>query len=212
MKKNLLLDLGGVLLDIDYNKTKDAFVALGFTYFNEMYNQYHSDELFTKLEKGEITPENFYEVILSTAPADITEEQIQRAWNAMLLSFRMKTIGYLPVLAEKYNLYLLSNTNAIHHQAFMKLYEEQKSDNVFDDFFIKAYYSHSIGYRKPNADIYKFVAKDAGIQPEETLFIDDSYNNIEAAMAVGYKTHLLLGEERIEDLNLETYFTSSKSI
>lgn len=212
MKKNLILDFGGVILDIDYHKTKDAFIDLGFTQFNEMYNQYHSDELFTKLEKGEVSSQAFYDIILSSAPAGVSREQIEQAWNAMLLQYRKSTLTYLPTLAEKYNLYLLSNTNAIHHRAFMTMYEEGKPSQPFDDCFVKAYYSHKIGYRKPNADIYEFVASDAGINPNETLFIDDSYNNIEAAAAVGYKTHLLLAEEQVENLDLESYFTSSKSM
>lgn len=199
--KNIVFDLGGVLLNIDYNKTENSFKELGFLNFNEMYSQYSADMLFSNLETGKISNAHFYEKMLEAGKGKLSQEQITTAWNAMLLNFRTPSLGFLEDLSKKFNLYLLSNTNAIHLEAFEELFTRETGKPSLDAYFTKAYYSNRIGYRKPNADIFEFVMKDAGIKAAETLFIDDSYNNIEAAKNLGFKTHLLLAGEKIEDLN-----------
>jgi len=198
--KNIILDLGGVLLDIDYYKTEKAFIALGFTQFKEMYNQYQSDVVFSQLEKGTISNEDFYNYLIKVAEGSISREQIDNAWNAMLLNFREESLSFLTQLNEKYKVYLLSNTNAIHLHAFSHIFKKQTGKKSLDDFFTKAYYSHYVGLRKPDEDIFEFVLNDAGILAEESLFIDDSFNNINTAKNMGFVTHLLLPGEKIEGL------------
>jgi putative hydrolase of the HAD superfamily len=198
--KNIIFDLGGVLLNIDYNLTKEAFRALGFEHFEQMYNQYAGDELFDELEMGKVTPDEFIATMISRHGNGITAEQVTHAWEAMLLDFRTSSLAHLEKLAKKYNIYLLSNTNAIHLAAFNKILLAETGHEKLDDFFIKAYYSHKVGLRKPNRDIFEFVLKDAGIKAEETLFIDDSYNHIATAEGLGLQVHLLQKGERIEDV------------
>ncbi|MFT3979278.1 MAG: HAD family phosphatase [Ferruginibacter sp.] len=200
--KNILFDLGGVLLDIDYNKTKLSFEELGFNRFDEMYTQYSADMLFSDLETGHISPGHFYDYLVKKAEGKINAPEIERAWNAMLLDFRLSSIRFLDSLAKHYKLYLLSNTNAIHKKAFAGNFRQQTGKAQLDDCFTKAYYSQETGFRKPNADIFEFVLKDAGIQAGETLFIDDSYNNIETARKLGFQTWLLKPGERIETLEV----------
>lgn len=203
--KNILFDMGNVLFSIDYKKTEDAFVALGYGNFSEMYSQFTADDLFEKLETGKISTEEFYTKLIAAHPNEINKEQITTAWNGMLLHWRMESLAFLKTLAKEYNLYLLSNTNEIHLTAVNDLLKQQTGKESIDDLFIKAYYSNKINLRKPNKDVYEFIAKDAGIDPEETLFIDDLENNIEAAAQVGYKTHLLLASETIEGLDYISY-------
>ena len=203
--KNILFDMGNVLFSIDYKKTEDAFVALGYGNFSEMYSQFTADDLFEKLETGNISTDEFYTKMIAAHPKEINEEQITTAWNGMLLHWRMESLAFLKTLAKDYNLYLLSNTNEIHLTAVNNLLLQQTGKESIDDLFTKAYYSHKINFRKPNKDVYEFIAKDAGIDPEETLFIDDLENNIEAAAQVGYKTHLLLANETIEGLDYSNY-------
>jgi len=198
--KNIILDLGGVLLDIDYYKTEKAFIALGFTQFKEMYNQYQSDVVFSQLEKGTISNDDFYDYLIKVAEGSISREQIDNAWNAMLLNFREESLSFLTQLNEKYKVYLLSNTNAIHLHAFSHIFKKQTGKKSLDDLFTKAYYSHYVGLRKPDEDIFEFVLNDAGIQASESLFIDDSFNNINTAKNMGFVTHLLLPGEKIEEL------------
>lgn len=198
--KNIIFDLGGVLLNINYQKTADAFVELGFHDFNSMYTQYTADEIFSKLETGKIRNEDFYNSLLVKAAQPIRVEDLQTAWNAMLLDFRTESLDKLRQLKNDYHIFLLSNTNDIHWQAFQTIFTESTGEDSLDHYFHKAYYSHQIGLRKPNADIYEFVAADAGLQMAETIFIDDSYNNIEAAASLGFQTHLLKPGEKIEAL------------
>jgi putative hydrolase of the HAD superfamily len=103
-------------------------------------------------------------------------------------------------LGENHQLFLLSNTNAIHHEAFGKIFESETGKPALDDYFKKAYYSHQLGLRKPGKEIFEFIIKDSDLEPGETLFIDDSYNNIETAGQLGLMTHLLLPGEKIEDI------------
>ncbi len=203
--KNILFDMGNVLFSIDYKKTEDAFEALGYNNFSEMYSQFTADDLFEKLETGKISTEDFYKTLIAAHTDKIEEDQITAAWNGMLLHWRMESLEFLKVLAKNYNLYLLSNTNEIHLAAVNNLLQEENGKNSIDDLFTKAYYSHIINLRKPNADIFEFIAKDAGIDPQETLFIDDLENNIATAAQLGFKTHLLLEGETIEGLNYESY-------
>ncbi len=203
--KHIIFDLGAVLYDIDFKKTAEAFKNLGFGNFDEMYSQYHVDEVFEKLEIGAIAPEAFCEVLLQKNSKIIAPQQIIDAWNAILIGWRKDSVAHLKILSSKYNLYLLSNTNQIHQDAFLATFEKETGFKNFNNFFTKPYYSHEINLRKPNANIFEFVANDAKILPQETLFIDDSYPNIDAAKLLGFKTHLLLPNERIEFLDFEGY-------
>ncbi|MEO6289393.1 MAG: HAD-IA family hydrolase, partial [Ginsengibacter sp.] len=108
---------------------------------------------------------------------------------------------FLKELKKSHNTYLLSNTNAIHFNAFNIILKNETGEQSLDHYFDKSYYSHLIGLRKPNADIFEFVLKDAGIVAGETLFIDDTKDNIISADEMGFKTHLLQPGEKIEDLN-----------
>lgn len=198
--KNLIFDLGGVFLDVDYNMTRQSFSNLGIENFDSFYQQSFSNPLFVQLEKGMITPEIFYDHFRFSTSSTLTDEEIRRAWNAMLGKFREKSIALLPALKKRYNIYLLSNTNAIHYDAFMKIYKHQFKNSDFDRYFHKAYYSHLIYQRKPDAAAYQIILEENGLEVAETLFIDDTLKNIEGAEAIGIRTlflqnNILLGDE-----------------
>jgi glucose-1-phosphatase len=202
MTKNIILDLGGVLLNLDYKKTTQAFADLGVENFDNLFSQFKSDELFSKLETGKISEEHFFEVMSVVCRRGTNQEQIRDAWDAMLMDFRTSSLDFLEPLAKKHPLYLLSNTNSIHLTAFNKTLFSQTGKSTLEGYFIKSYYSHLIGKRKPLPETYRFVLEDAGILASETLFIDDSINNIDAAASLGIKTHHLKTGERIENLGL----------
>ncbi len=203
--KNIIFDLGNVLFSIDYKKTEQAFETLGYNNFADMYSQFSADALFEKMETGQITNKAFYKRMIELHGGPVTEEQIDKAWNGMLLNWRIESLHFLEQLSKKYKIYLLSNTNDIHLQAVIKLLKEQTGRDSIDQLFTVAYYSHKINFRKPNADIFEFVLKDANINATETLFIDDLVNNIETAAKLGFKTHQLLEGEKIEQLNYESF-------
>ncbi len=203
--KNIIFDLGGVLINIDYKKTERAFIKLGFENFEAMFSQFTADAVFEKLETGKLSNEDFYDKLISLNNNNINAAQIKIAWNRIVLDWRAESLNFLETLSPKYNLFLLSNTNAIHHECFSNSLKIETNRVEIDSLFTKAYYSHEIHFRKPNADIFEFVAQDASINIAETLFIDDSSNNIDAAKLLGFKTHLLLEGERIENLNYNDY-------
>jgi HAD superfamily hydrolase (TIGR01509 family) len=205
--KNIIFDLGGVLIDIDYHKTINAFKNLGVVGFEDMYSQTTANTLFEDLETGQINEAQFYDGVRKEANIPLNDEQIKTAWNTILLDFRPNSIAYLQQLAKTHRVYLLSNTNSIHQAAFLQTYADIFKGHLNDN-FTKAYYSHEINLRKPHKNIYEFVLTDAGINAEETLFIDDSIINIPAANEMGITTHLLIKGQKIEDI-IPTYLTSS---
>ena len=200
--KTLLLDLGGVLLNIEYHQTADAFKALGASGFDQLYSQTGASLLFEQLETGQVKEADFYKAMEPYCRPGTTHPQMETAWNAILLDFRVSSVQYLDQLSERYNLYLLSNTNSIHHRAFEQSFVAETGRRSLDDCFTKAYYSHLIQRRKPYPDTYHFVLNDAGITAAESLFIDDSLVNIIGAKEAGLSTHLLTGDELLEGLNL----------
>lgn len=199
--KNIIFDLGGVLLTIDFNRTAQAFRQLGVKNFDDFYSKEAANELFEKLETGHVSNEDFYAAMQQHCAPGTTYTQIQAAWNAILVGFRAESLASLRLLKNRYNIFLLSNTNSIHHAQFSAEYEAVHG-SVFDALFLKAYYSHQVQRRKPYTETYLYVLEDAKINAAETLFIDDALSNIEGAKSAGIQTHLLLPNERIENLGL----------
>lgn len=200
--KNIIFDLGGVLFDIDYQRPVQAFAALGYPGFEAMYSQAAAHPLFEQLETGHISNVDFFAQLKALAPQPLHTEQIEMAWNSILLGFRLPSMQYLAQLQKRYRLYLLSNTNAIHLVQIQAFCQQQTGRNSLDDFFTKAWYSNRVGLRKPNEAIYQFVLQDGALQAQETLFIDDSPQNTAAAERLGIRCHLLKPDERIEALGL----------
>ena len=198
--KNIIFDLGGVLINLDYNKTSLEFKKLGATDFDNLYTQFKANELFENIETGKVSDEEFYDEISQHCRPGTTQKEMEFAWNAMLLDFRVETLATLKQLRKRYKLFLLSNTNSIHIEAFKKIFTADTGLPSLDTFFDKSYYSHLIHLRKPYEETYNFVLQDAGINAAETLFIEDSVQNIEGAKLVGIQTHLLLAPEKVEDV------------
>lgn len=198
----IIFDLGGVILDIDYNLTKTAFEELGTTHFDEMYSQADADQLFKRLETGDVKPEEFYAEFNKRTGLKLLPEEINGAWNAMLLTFREESLTFLEQLKHKYRMFLLSNTNEIHYEIFKQIYHGDQRKFAFEEYFEKAYYSFEMGKRKPNADIFQVVLKENNLKPNTTLFIDDTIQNIEAARKIGMHTVHLTAGMRIENIDV----------
>ncbi len=198
--KNIIFDLGGVLLNIDYNKTISAFKELGIENFEEMFSQFHVDKLFEKLETGRISENDFYETVKKRIPGPVSNDQVETAWNAMILDFRKESLAYLEKLSGNYALFLLSNTNSIHLKHFQQVFTRETGQPSLDKYFTTCWYSNIIGLRKPNKEVYEYVLKDKNLNAAETFFVDDTIDNIRAAMELGIKSHLVLPHERIENI------------
>ena len=199
--KNIIFDLGGVLLDLDYNKTFLAFREMGVENFEQMFTQFHVNELFEKLETGKISEDEFYETVKKLIPHPVSNEQVTKAWDAMMLDFRTGSLAVLEQLSKDHKLFLLSNTNSIHLKRFREIFTRDTGKPLLDKYFSKCWYSHIIGLRKPAKEVYEFVLQDENLIAAETFFIDDTIINIEAAKELGIKTHLMLPHERIGDIH-----------
>ena len=198
--KNILFDLGAVLIDIDFNKVAEAFGDLGIEKFEQQFSQLNASHLFENLETGKISDADFHKAIQAQTGKPLSASEINDAWNAILLDFRKESMRFLTSLKNQYKLYLLSHTNVIHLTKVNEILDNQLGEKDLDVYFHKAYYSHKIGLRKPGKESFQFVLNDANIIAEETFFIDDTLPNILSAKEMGFKTHHLLPGERVEHL------------
>lgn len=197
---NLLLDLGGVLIDLEYKQTHEAFRQLGIKDFANIFSKASQSELFDRFEKGLITATDFAEEVRRLSGVKLAPAEIFRAWNAMLLEIPAERIRFVRSLSEKYNLYLLSNTNVIHLDLLKEQWKGLPGGNVFEENFRYCYFSCELGMRKPDETIFNHVLQTAQIYPDETMFIDDSPQHIAAAKGKGIQATWLNvdGGERLE--------------
>jgi glucose-1-phosphatase len=190
----IIFDFGDVFINLDKQATQDSLKNLGISEWNEDLNQ-----LNLQYEVGAIAKEDFLSGIQKhTDNASI--EDIQKAWNAILADFPLYRLEFLQMLSQKYRLFLLSNTDAIHIATF----EQKTGESFYSDFyqcFEKVYFSFEIGLRKPNPDVYSFVLEQHGLQAKQTLFVVDKKENTDAAAALGIQVwNLQVGKEDVVDL------------
>lgn len=183
--KNIIFDLGGVLLNIDYRRTIEAFKTLGIADFDVVYSQARQTDLFDQLETGKIGAEVFCNGIRNLASIEASDAEIIGAWNAMLLDFPPERFDFLLELKSRYRTFLLSNTNVIHLEAFNQIIWEENNVNDLGNYFEKAYYSHDITMRKPDPEVFQFILDNHKLEANETLFIDDSIQHVEGAASIG---------------------------
>lgn len=194
----LILDLGGVLIDVDYERSAKAFKELGIERFEEQFSKARQSHLFDEFEKGLITPATFREAIRDLFGHPIKDREIDRCWNAMLGSVPPARMELVETLRMRYRVYLLSNTNDIHVPAFMDIVRRENHLPNFRREFDGCYFSCELGLRKPDAAIFQHVLKDTFASPERTLFIDDSIQHVEGARHAGLPAeHLDLAKEDV---------------
>ena len=200
MKNNkaIIFDLGGVILNINYQNTIDEFLKLGIKNASTFYSKKIQTNLFNQIETGKITTEKFLSE-LKKETNNATIYQVKEAWNAMLLDLPKERISLLKKLSQDYPIFLLSNTNAIHISAIKKYLGESTYANFYN-LFNKVYYSHEIGFRKPNKEPFQLILKENNLKTNEVVFIDDSPQHIEEAKKLGMKTHHLKDGEEITTL------------
>jgi FMN phosphatase YigB (HAD superfamily) len=196
----ILFDLGGVLFDLDYSKTAQAFKLLGLDDFDSIYSQAKQDGVFDAFETGHLSSPDFRSKLRNWLPGSITDEQIDAAWNAMLLGIQPDKLKLLEILKQRFSLFLLSNTNEIHLKEVFRMNKEMHGFTDLSAFMDKQYYSCRIGMRKPDHGIFNFVLADLGLKPEAVFFVDDSIQHVIGARSAGLKAHHLLATENLTDL------------
>jgi glucose-1-phosphatase len=195
--KNIIFDLGGVILNIDAQLTFDAFKKLGMN--GSFQDEKDAMKYFFDLEKGHSTPMAFRDFIRQLIGAEINDQDIDAAWTAMILDIPADRVRYIEGLRRDYRVFLLSNTNEIHRLKFHNIFEESFGYS-FDQLFERNHYSHEMGLRKPDQEIYRVVLKENNLVPSETLFIDDIPENVAAAESVGMRGLNILPGTLLETL------------
>ncbi len=200
--KHIIFDLGGVILNINYQLTIDAFKKLGIVNFEALFTQAEQIGLFDQMDTGEISPQEFRHNIRKLASMPLSDEAIDDAWNALLLDLPPIRINLLKRVKEHYQTFLLSNTNAIHMKSYNQMLQNTFGLKNLSSFFNKEYYSHLIHMRKPHAEAFEIILRENDLQPHETIFIDDSIQHVEGAKKLGilaYHLNIPKGES-IEQL------------
>jgi len=205
--RHVVLDFGGVLYRIDHTATAKAFAELGFDDFLSLYAHGGQARIMDDLECGNITDQEFILTLQNRCQRGTTKRQVREAWNAVLLELRPEVLPVLDHLATRFDLLLFSNTNALHAEHFERqiLTENGKS---FAQAFRQIIYSHRLRHRKPQLKAYREVERQFGLNPAQTLFIDDTLINVQGAMkagwtAVHHEADALPLQELLRKLDLE---------
>ena len=197
--KALLFDLGGVIVNLDYHKTINAFEALGVANTESLYNQFNQTEIFDDFETGSLSGKEFINLMKHQIPINSSESEIKKAWNAMIIGFEEAKLEQIKRYSERIPGYLLSNTNEIHLEYIQTLLGKMSFKNL-ELLFNKCYYSHIIGKRKPHKETFEWVLNDMGYAPEDVLFIEDSPQHIEGAKTTNLNTLYFTNERSIEEI------------
>jgi putative hydrolase of the HAD superfamily len=196
MIENIIFDFGGVFINLDPLSVNRGLRSYGLEGPDETLLA-----LSKRYEKGEVSSKAFIEGVMQALPGS-AEEEVRRIWNGTIADFPPERLDFLCDLhrSGRYRMFLLSNTNALHIEAVREKMGIAAFTRFYDC-FEKFYLSHEIGMRKPDPEIFSFVLETNGLQPGQTLFIDDTREHTESARRLGIRTwHLDIGKESILEL------------
>lgn len=200
--KNIVFDWGGVITDLNIPATQHTFKKLARERFDDLL-QKGPEEIFIPFELGKISPAEFRNRMRTYFFTEVSDKQIDAAWNTMLGSLPEERWYLLEKIKNTYRTFLLSNTNIIHLQYYTGYLTALYGTTGYHHLFEKTYFSFELGMRKPDSDIFLHVIHEKSLKPEETLFIDDSAENIEVARKLGLQAYLLTEPETLTDLFYE---------
>ena len=186
--RNIVFDLGGVLVDLDFKAAINGLQKAGFANVKEQLQAFNREGIFQKFELGEMSADEFRSAIRENSTVSLTDEEVDGLWNAMLLEVPREKLELILHLRGKYMVYLLSNTNSIHWDYVCKNAFNYRGFRV-NDYFEETFLSYEMHLAKPDKAIFEKVLEEANLLPEETLFIDDSEANCKAASELGIHTH-----------------------
>jgi len=198
--KNIILDLGKVILEIHLEKTINAFKEFGIPEIDDLDIVFSRYPFFYQFEIGEISPQQFFSEIRKVTRSELPDKTIADAWNAMIGGFFEGSIDTIRKLKPHFRMFLLSNTNAMHEEVYNKRLKEDHGISNLNELFEKVYYSHDIHLSKPDPMIFEHVLEDSGLVPEETLFVDDILIHLESAAKLGIQTFHLKPPLKISDI------------
>ena len=204
--KNIIFDFGGVICDLDINRTVEKFKDFGPAKSDGMLTREEQDRQFALLvetyEKGNISSQVFRDTIKNHYLVPPSDQAIDVTWNALLIGIPETRIQLLENSKSNYRIFLLSNSNEIHYLHYLKMFQKLTRYHDFNELFEKAWFSFQIHLVKPGKEIFEFVLGDGRLVPSETLFIDDTLKHVETARRlsiIGHHLNLAEGEV-MEDL------------
>lgn len=197
----IIFDLGGVVINIEWQRSVQAFAELTKSSFEELNQLMREQELVQKIETGRLQPEAFRAWFKEQFQNGFADEAIDLAWNAMLMDIPLERIEIIKQLALNYQVMCLSNTNAIHIRAFNRILEESSGHKNLEEIMHRTYYSHDMKTRKPDPESWKIILRENHLRPESVLYFDDNENNHRVATELGLNSVLITG-----DYTIETYF------
>lgn len=194
MIRNIIFDMGGVLLELDRQRCVDSFAALGYPQAGDMLNNYAQTGIFGDLERGRVTPAEFYSHIRRETGREIADAEIAKALNSFIVGMPEYKLRMLVDLRRRFTIYMLSNTNAVMMPYIQETFFARHG-LTFNDCFDRAFLSYEMGEIKPADRIFLDMVEQGGMEPSESLFIDDGPANIEAAARLGFHTYLAKDNE-----------------
>lgn len=187
--KNIIFDLGDVILNIDVPIASKSFADLSGREQAEILTIFKESEIFRQFETGTMDEPSFRNYVREILNfPDLSDEAIDTAWNSLLLDLPPERVELLKKLATRYRLFLLSNTSSIHITQVNKILKASTGVERLEDLFEIVFLSYEMGLMKPDTRIYQQVLDKAGLKAEETLFLDDNADNIRGAAQLGIDT------------------------
>ena len=194
--KHIIFDLGEVIININPPAVKEYMISKGVGNVDELHVRLLEGDVYHQLETGKISPDDFRSAIQDIVDIPVSNNDIDAAWNAMLLDIPRERIKFMTRLKSKYKLYLLSNTNSIHWESYDRYFQDHYDYPSINTFFTYCWYSHLMGVRKPDPEIFRMVMQEGQFKAGEVAFIDDLKDNVDAAATQGIiPVHLPPGKE-----------------
>lgn len=187
--KNIVFDLGGVLIDLSHDQAVRRFEEIGVVDAVQLLDPYEQKGIFLEVENGMITADEYCQKLREHTGKDLSYEEIKHAWLGFIVDVPQYKLDHLLKLREHYNVYLLSNTNPIIQEGWARTDQFSAAGRPIGDYFDKMYTSYEVGVTKPDRKIFDYMIADSGLIPSETLFVDDAKSNVEVGRSLGFQTY-----------------------
>ena len=192
--KNIVFDFGGVIIGIDRESAVKAFQSIGVKEADNLLDEYHQQGIFLDVEGGKMDAETFRKELSRICGKELTYKEVENGWKGFITEVPQYKLDYLNELRKKYKVYILSNTNP-YIMGWARSKDFTPAGKPLDAYVDKIYTSYEAGFTKPDRGIFDYMIKDSGLNPAETLFVDDGAANINIGKELGFITMQPLNAE-----------------
>jgi len=199
--EGVIFDFGEVIIELDYPRVISGFSKVAKKNAEEIHELVVTAPLLREFEVNKISPSEFRVGVNELLGMLLEDAEFDFIWNSMLKNLPKERMDILADVSNRFNTYILSNSNVIHEVAYNKMIEDVTGKSSLHAFVTKAYFSQDIELRKPGKECYQFVIKDIGIDSNKLLFLDDRLDNIEGAQACGLNTvHVTDADRQLREI------------